>query len=91
MSKSTKDTKIAKDTSNRVYAASQGIAWMAADEVATYRDAQSEHEIGQLHAGAYRRRARLNELDRARVRKLAGDPSAIQAVFDRAGLELTHE
>lgn len=66
----------------------EGIPWMATDEYDAYSKACTAEDIEAVYVAMDHRRARLNEVDRARIARLEKDNEAIQAIFDRAELPL---
>lgn len=71
-------------------ARSEGIPWMATDELDIYENAETEEQLEAIHTAIDQRCSELNELDHARLKRLEYEPEAIQAIFDRVGLPLDH-
>jgi len=69
-------------------ARSEGIPWMATDELGIYENAETGEQLEAIHTAIEERRSNLNELDRARLNRLEYEPEAIQAILDRVGLPL---
>lgn len=62
--------------------------YMAQDELHAIADADTPERIEALNDRIIDRRARLDEFSRRRIERLAWDHDGIQALFDRAGIDL---
>lgn len=63
-----------------LFAKSEGIEWMATNEISEFRIAESEKVIGALHAAAYWRRDNLCELDGIALRCRIDDQGKIRGI-----------
>lgn len=67
---------------------SENMHLAAVDELDAMEECETGEDMERYHNAFERRREKLNELDRERIKKMAYDPESIQEVFDRLGIPI---